>query len=344
MKLNYTDTTRAALATLRANVTPLIWGAPGIGKSAMAHLIAAELGLEASIFTGGTAMDDDGAGTPYVHEGRLRHAHRRALREAIEGPRLLVLDEFTAVPEQIHGSMLAIILDRHVGDTALHPDSRVLAIANPPEHAPAAARLSAATANRLVHLTLEPSPLESIKWFAGQRDPILAEFGIIAQYNVELLQMAPTSKALEAGVSWASPRAWDRGLRSYAETNPGWADDRHADLVGYAVLAGSVGEAPAASFLQIRSQRKLLPPYESFLADPKAAMKLVKGDAESQLAALSILPTLAKDDTGAAWLVASKLAKRFRGAAGASLLSRDEVEGRWYQEGMAARLETLANQ
>src|SRR5688572_31310402 len=98
----------------------------------MAQVIAANLGLEASIFVGGTAMDDDGAGTPFVFEGRLRHAHRGPLREAIEGPRLLVLDEFTIVPEQIHGAMLAIVLDRRVGDTPLHPGTRVMCIANPP--------------------------------------------------------------------------------------------------------------------------------------------------------------------------------------------------------------------
>lgn len=343
MKLSYAETRHAATASLRAGVTPLVWGPPGIGKSAMVALIASDLGLKPAVFVGGTACDDDGAGTPFVHDGQLRHAHRGPLREAIEGPVLLALDEYTTTPEQVQAALLAVILDGRVGDTPLHPGTRVMALANQPEHAPAAQRLSPATANRFVHLTLEPKPKEVLDWFTRCEHPVLSEFGLVAAFQSDLLAMEPPEKAMEQGVSWGSPRAWERGLRAYAWTNPGWADDPKADRVGYAVLAGAVGEAAAASYLQLRSNRKLLPPLAEFMADPYKAMKKVAKAAESQIAVLSILPTVAREDTGAAWCAASKLGTRYRSAAGAALLNRPYVAGPWAEAGEGAQLETLGD-
>jgi hypothetical protein len=346
--MSFEATQNAVLACLEANTTPAVVGAPGIGKSAMLKLLARERGKELQILNGGSVADDDITGTPYVdpRTGNLSQAHRGPLRAAIERPCLLALDEWTTLAETSHPAGLALTLDKRAGDRDLHPETDVVVLYNPPEHAPGAMRFSAATANRLVTFHMEPKAGEVAKWFQAQENPFLSEFGIFLSHDPTLIELQPSPQDIEAGRTWASPRACERGIRSFGahaiRTKLALSEGK-SDGVAFALIEGSMGPAAAGRYFAAREQRRHLPTLDAILADPKDTAENLKEDPAAQIAAVSILPTLRRHDTGAAWVWSANLRGRFRGAATAVLMGPgDWVDGQWAHEGKRAQIKLVA--
>lgn len=347
-KMSFGATRAAVIACIKARTTPHVVGAPGIGKSAMLQGIADEVGLELQVVNGGTVADDDIPGTPFVdpRTGNLNQAHRGPFRAAIERGCLLALDEWTTVPETSHPAALGLTLDFRAGDHQLHEDTRIVVLSNPPEHAPGGMRFSAATANRLITFQMEPRAGEVAKWFQAQDNPFLAEAGIFMEYDPTLVEMGPSLQDVEAGRTWASPRAYERGLRSFGSyaTATGLAlSDGRSDGVAFALMEGAIGPGATGRYFAAREQRRHLPPLDKILKDPKDCAEAVAEKADAQMAAVSVLPTLRRHDTGAAWCFASGLHGRFRGAATAVMMTPGEwVKGEWDQEGKRAQVKLIA--
>lgn len=349
MKLSYNSTRDFVLSCLRAGVTPHVVGAPGIGKSAMLGSLAGEMGLTLEILVGSTVGDDDIPGTPYVspRSGLLEQAHRGPLRAAIEGPVLLALDEWTTVSETAQATSLALILDRRAGDKALHPGTRVVVLSNAPEHAPGAMRFSAATANRLNTVEMQPSTDEIASWFTAQENAYLSEFGVFLRHDPTLVELEPGPQDLECGRTWASPRGCERAVRSFGAfadaTKMGLAEGAKTGSVAMALVAGSMGAGAAGRYFAAREQRRHLPPLADILRDPTIGGKLPK-EPGPQLAAVSVIPTIRRHDTGAAWVWASELQGRFRGAATACLMAPGAwVPGPFDQIGKRLQVKMIAD-
>src|SRR5512134_2740143 len=343
LTLNIADTIAAIAACAKGNVTPIVFGPPGIGKTSILELVAKACDLELQVVVGGTLADrDDIAGTPYVAGGDLRWSHRKPIRAAIERPCLLAVDEYTTTPEQAGGALLSLLLDRRAGDTPLHPDTRIVCLANPQEHAPGARRIMPAEANRLGFLTMRPAASEVTAWFAKRPEVHLAEFGVLANHHVDWLQMEPPASKIEAGQTWGSPRAWERGLRAFAACQVGFSGGKE-HKVGHATLSAFVGAELAGAYLAVRSQRALLPSFEEILADPmKASKSLDKRRTDVMLAALGATPAISNSDTGAAWVWAAQLPDRYLGAAVSALVNRDWVDGTHSHAGRKVQMGSLA--
>lgn len=347
-KMSFDATRQAVLACLEARTTPAVVGAPGVGKSAMLSLLADERGKELALVTGGTVADDDIPGTPFIdpRTGNLNQAHRGPFKAAIQRPCLLALDEWTTTPETSHAAALALLLDRRAGDYPLHPETDVVVLYNPPEHAPGAMRFSSATANRLVTFQMEPRPSEVADWFKSQPNPFLEEFGIFLSHDPTLVQMEPTPADVEGGRTWASPRGCERGIRGfgvYATKAKLDLAGGKSDAVAYALVEGAIGPAAAGRYFACREQRRHLPDLGEILADPSGSASKLSDKADAQIAAVSILPTLRRQDSGAAWVWAAGLVGRFRGAATAALMTPGEwVTGRWDAEGKRHQVKMIA--
>lgn len=347
-KMNYDATRRATLACLEAGTTPHIVGAPGIGKSAMLGGLAQERGKELALVNCSTLGDDDIPGTPFVdpRTGDLNQAHRGPLKAAILRPCLLAFDEATTAQETAHGNLLGAFLDHWLGDKRLHPQTDVVVLSNPPEQAPGAMRFSAATANRLITFHMEPKAGEIAQWFQGQPNPFLSEFGIFLAHDPTLVELSPSTADLEAGRTWASPRGCERAMRSfgsYADSAKLNLADGKSDNVAFALVEGGMGSAAAGRYFAAREQRRHLPTLAEILADPEGCAEKVAEKADAQIAAVSVLPTLRRHDTGAAWVWASGLQGRYRGAATAVLMTPGEwVDGQWSREGQRMQTKLIA--
>lgn len=343
LNLSIADTRAAIAACVRSGTVPIIFAPPGVGKTSILSLVAEDVGLELQVLTGGTLSDrDDVAGVPFVSSGSLNWAHRVQIKSAIERPCLLVIDEFTTMPESVQAVALALLLGNRAGDTPLHPESRVMALANDAQHAPGAVRLMPATANRLGFFSMVPKVQETAAWFAQRPEPTLSEFGLLLPHKTDFIQYEPPSSKVEAGKTWGSPRAWENGLRAFGKTGVGFTDDK-SHKVGYATLSAFVGADLAGGYLALRAQRKRLPAFEDILRDPKGSAKgLDRKSADVMLAALGAVPAISAQDSGAAWIWASELPQRYIGAAATALVKQTWVDGPHTQAGRAVQMKALA--
>lgn len=295
----------AALATwavTKAGRVPVLISSPGLGKSTVVGELARMLTMPLVVECLSNLDPTDLAGLPVVMEDKKsgdQHVNRvlfrgfeRACNEAV----VLFLDELSSVRPSVQAPAMRLLLDRVVGERTLHPGTIVVAAANPVEQASGGSEWSAAFANRTIQIMFRPAPEDTIGFFdavskgeeppnlgtarsliatAQQRDYdaslkiLMADFAATLAGDPTLVR-EPTSEEAQAGLPFASPRAWHAGLTSYAALGRDDAEGK-SDLVGFAILAGAVGSNSAAAYLGLRELRKHLPTVEEITKDPKNA-------------------------------------------------------------------------
>ena len=128
--LQSTPMMRALAAAIRANVPTLLWGQPGVTKTASIEAHAAEWGFHTEVVVGGCREAVDFMGLPVEADGEVRYsklAWFRRLEGAERG--LLVLDEFTSIAPATMRAMVRIVQERWVGDHQLPDSTSIVAIA-----------------------------------------------------------------------------------------------------------------------------------------------------------------------------------------------------------------------
>src|SRR5574341_2096675 len=280
MALSFAQAKQALAACVRARVTPILVGPPGIGKTALMRAVAQDSELPCHELLASNCDAVDIAGLPYVVDGILRRALLPQIKACVDAPGLLFLDELTSVPPSVQAPLMRLLLEHYAGGQQLHPESAVAGAANRPEECPGGIELTAASINRVIKLIDYLPTLDEIRGFfetvGGEgsrfRDEAL-DFSATLSVQSDLLDLAPPKPAIEAGAPFASPRAWERGLRAYAEhceaAGVGFNLGKDEDDIGYAILTGAVGEAKALAFLATRKMRKHLPSIDEILKDPQ---------------------------------------------------------------------------
>ncbi|AOS61524.1 AAA family ATPase [Actinoalloteichus hymeniacidonis] len=277
------STQQAIALAVAANLPVIIWGAPGTGKTSSVIALGRDLGLPVEVVVGSLREPSDFLGLPVLREGNTYFAPPRwAQRLAESGTGLLFLDELTTAPPAVQAAMLRIILERTVGDLELPPQVRIVAAANPPEHAADGWDLSAPLANRLIHLDWTVDAAVIAEGFtSGFRVPELVTaqpptaaaiararslVGAFLRVRPELVLAVPDNPDT-AGRSWPSPRSWELAARAIAASSQsGAAEEVRAELV-----LGAVGDS--AGFELLSWLRNLdLPDPRELLADPAAPL------------------------------------------------------------------------
>ena len=175
--LGFKLTMQAVLAAVKARVACLIIGAPGVGKSAMMDMVAAEmagqLGMEYPLhtFLASTCDATDIGGFPIVQGDRLHRIPMEEILACSAAPGLLFMDEMTTVPPSVQGPCLRLFHERKAGGKTLHKLSAIVAACNPPEQAPGANELSAAMTNRNMVVKLKPEFDEVREYFLNLDGP-----------------------------------------------------------------------------------------------------------------------------------------------------------------------------
>ena len=341
------------LACLRAGVTPLYLGHPGIGKSSFVDQAATVL-IEEGLFTGvdtliGSTLDPtDVGGFPVVDpkSGAFSRAPIDIIKRAAAEPRLLVLDEYTCAPQGVQATLLRLVLAdgrgrRYAGDTLLHERTRVVVLANPPDQAPGGTEIALPTTGRLAISWVEPSYKEIREYFeeilgeGESKKPsplaVLArDFAATLAADPTLLQIEPPSNAFE-GASWASPRDVEHGLRVMAALGP---DANHKAQI--AALASCAGEFFARRFISLRKLREHLPTVEQIVKDPAGVD--VPAELDHQIGAMSLIAEASRRDIWAAWVYVERLRDDIAQAASHGLQSRALTKrSKHAKAGLAAR-------
>src|SRR5690349_1846989 len=147
----------ALTLAVAADLPVLLWGEPGIGKTAALTQLAESLDLPLTTVIASVHEPSDFSGLPVVgddpaEQGVPMAPPDWAVRLVRTGRGLLFLDELSTAPPAVQAALLRLVLERRVGALTLPPGVRIVAAANPRGSAADGWDLSAPLANRFVHL------------------------------------------------------------------------------------------------------------------------------------------------------------------------------------------------
>lgn len=275
------DATMVALASAVATRTPvLLWGSPGIGKTAAVRALAQAMGLHLEVVIASIHEPADFSGLPWPDQDRVRYLPPEwALRLAQAGQGILFLDEVSTAPPAVQAALLRVVHERVVGQLVLPDDVVVIAAANPPEEAAGGWELSPPLANRFAHLDWDPPRAQDwadglLRGFPSPALPVPRDWeknlplarGLVAafvQSRPELLKSLPQDPA-QRGRAWPSPRTWEMASRMLAAALAVTRDDGAIARV----VGACVGPGVGIEFAALVGGDTLLDPAE-VLKDPK---------------------------------------------------------------------------
>ncbi|MFE6921109.1 AAA family ATPase [Nocardia sp. NPDC057663] len=289
------DTRLEALTlAVAADLPVLLWGEPGIGKTAALTQLAESLDLPLTTVIASVHEPSDFSGLPIIGDDPAAHGVPMAppdwaVKLARTGRGLLFLDELSTAPPAVQAALLRVVLERRIGALQLPPGVRIVAAANPRSSAADGWELSPPLANRFVHLQWTHDhdvvvrglggtwPRATLPRLAPEKLPEAVAFarravcGLLAA-RPKLVHQMPTSETRRGG-AWPSPRSWEMTLRLIAFAT---AADAGRDVVSM-LVRGTVGDG--AGFELLTSiDRMDLPDPELLLADPDAAELPERGD------------------------------------------------------------------
>ncbi|GAA2924576.1 AAA family ATPase [Kitasatospora cinereorecta] len=289
------DTQLEALTlAVAADLPVLLWGEPGIGKTAALTQLAASLDLPLTTVIASVHEPSDFSGLPVIGDDPVENGVPMAppdwaVRLVRAGRGLLFLDELSTAPPAVQAALLRLVLERRIGTLRLPPGVRIVAAANPRSSAADGWELSPPLANRFVHLKWAHDHEVVVRGLGGTwpratlpqldpgRLPEAVDFarravcGLLAA-RPKLVHQMPGSETRRGG-PWPSPRSWDMTLSLIAFAT---AADSSREVLSL-LVRGTVGDGPGLELLA-SLDRLDLPDPETLLADPVGAVLPERGD------------------------------------------------------------------
>ncbi|MFI6638721.1 AAA family ATPase [Streptomyces sp. NPDC050504] len=288
------DQLEALTLAVAADLPVLLWGEPGIGKTAALTQLAASLDLPLTTVIASVHEPSDFSGLPVVGDdpavqGVPMAPPDWAVRLVRAGRGLLFLDELSTAPPAVQAALLRLVLERRIGALRLPPDVRIVAAANPRSSAADGWELSPPLANRFVHLQWTHDHDVVVRGLGGTwpratlpvLDPVKlpaavdharrAVCGLLAA-RPALVHRLPTTEARRGG-AWPSPRSWEMALCLVAFATAAGSSREVLSLL----VRGTVGDGPGLE-LMAGLDRMDLPDPELLLADPAGAVLPERGD------------------------------------------------------------------
>ncbi|MFJ1927731.1 MULTISPECIES: AAA family ATPase [unclassified Streptomyces] len=289
------DTQLEALTlAVAADLPVILWGEPGIGKTAALTQLAASLDLPLTTVIASVHEPSDFSGLPIVgndpaEQGVPMAPPDWAVRLVRAGRGLLFLDELSTAAPAVQAALLRLVLERRVGSLRLPPEVRIVAAANPRSSAADGWELSPPLANRFVHLRWAHDHEVVVRGLGGTWPratlPRLSPDGLpqavdfarravcgLLSARPALVHRLPGNEAGRGG-PWPSPRTWDMTLSLIAFAT---AAGSSRDVLS-ALVRGTVGDGPGLELLA-SLDRMDLPDPETLLADPVRAVLPERGD------------------------------------------------------------------
>ncbi|MCU1645788.1 MAG: family ATPase [Nocardia sp.] len=284
----------ALTLAVAADLPVLLWGEPGIGKTAALTQLSESLELPLTTVIASVHEPSDFSGLPILGDDPATQGVPMAppdwaVRLVRAGRGLLFLDELSTAPPAVQAALLRLVLERRIGTLRLPAGVRIVAAANPRSSAADGWELSPPLANRFVHLqwthdhdvvvrglggtwpramlpALDPEKLSEAVAFARR-----AVCGLLAA-RPKLVHQLPNSETRRGG-AWPSPRSWEMTLRLLAFAV---AAGSSRDVLSL-LVRGAVGDGCGFELLTY-IDRMDLPDPEVLLADPAAAELPERGD------------------------------------------------------------------
>ncbi len=196
--------TQSELLDFLLHVAPkrpvFIWGAPGIGKSALVQRFAEGLGLSCMSLLGSQLAPEDLIGVPQIQDGVSRFCPPSQI--ARKEPYCLFLDELNACSHEVQKAFYSLIHERRIGEYVLPEGSVVIGAGNRSQDSAIVKPMSSALLNRMVHVHLRVSHRDWLVW--------ASEAGI-HPWVVEYIQVRPDhlwAQPPKHEEAFSTPRSW----------------------------------------------------------------------------------------------------------------------------------------
>lgn len=274
---------RVLAAGIRANVPVLLWGNPGLAKTAMVTSHGEQWGYHVETIIGSIREPSDFMGLPIANDkGGVSYAPLDWAQRLVDADKgLLFLDELSTSPPSVQRAMLRIAQEREVGALTLPDSVAIVAAANPPEIAVDGWDLAAPIANRFMHVDwafdidgwlngvatgFADTPAATLEELLGEtsdkrRAMVYASVTAFIRNRADLLAPNPPTDPTVAGRAWPSPRSWTNAMAVLS------AVGRDTDEISHMILTGCVGEGPAREYMAWEATMDLIDPDEA-LDDP----------------------------------------------------------------------------
>lgn len=253
--------------SMKAGLTTMMHGAPGIGKSSIVRDIADKYKLEMIDVRLSQCDPVDLLGFPAIQGDLATYVPMdifpttRTVVPKGKNGFLLFLDEINSAPLSVQAASYKLILDKTVGQHKLHPKTVIVAAGNLITDGAITNRMSTATQSRLVHLELGVDAKQWIIWAAKNNlDHRVVSY--IENNPDNLHKFDPNHN----DHTFPSPRTWEfvSKLLKVIGSKP--------LMTQLALLAGTIGEGEARQFIIYTETLTKLPSIQSIIQNPTGAI------------------------------------------------------------------------
>lgn len=266
---------------IQAHCPAFLWGAPGIGKTAIIEQMAE--GISWPLWTVILSIREptDQGGLPVVRpDGVHMHPPLWAAQLVENGHGIVFMDEFNTAPPTVQSSALRVVHGGWAGDLKLPDATSFVAAGNPATTLTGGYDLTAAIANRWTHFEWG---VDATEWTNGMvsgwpevpifrlpeqwREGVPAKRGLVSSFissRSQWLLDVPADRS-EQGGAWASPRTWERvAILGAAAGALGFGLKSEEMRI---LIRGCVGEAAAKEFTTYITNMDLRD-AEEYLSNP----------------------------------------------------------------------------
>ena len=196
--------TQDELLDILLNVSPIrpvfIWGAPGIGKSAIVQKFADEVGLTCVSLLGSQLAPEDIIGIPRISGETSEFLPPKMI--ARKEPYVLFLDELNACSQEVQKAFYSLIHEKRIGEYRLPKGSIVIGAGNRAQDNAIVKTMSSALINRMFHVQLKADTKQWIQWaYENDIHPWVTDY--ITQRPDHLFTEPPKTEE-----PYSTPRSW----------------------------------------------------------------------------------------------------------------------------------------
>lgn len=196
--------TQEELSEILLTVAPVrpvfIWGAPGIGKSALVEQFAMDVGMECVSLLGSQLAPEDIIGIPRINGNVSEFLPPKMI--ARTEPYVLFLDELNACSQEVQKAFYSLIYERRIGEYHLPEGSVVIGAGNRAQDNAIVKTMSSALINRMFHVQLKVDVKQWLAWaYSAGLHPWVTDY--IDARPDHLFSVPPKTEE-----PFSTPRSW----------------------------------------------------------------------------------------------------------------------------------------